>query len=164
MHVVASIFFQTANRAVVSGYIKFSVTLSPPLPATKPVNCDCSACRRFGYLLTCSCLYFPLSLFLSGGTYSSLFPSSLLLTGLVDMPREDVTWHGDSWARLSRYQFNTKEKDQLFCGRCGASVGIDFRESNAPQPSGFGISVSIFFLVFVPWASPSFGNGCVSRS
>lgn len=35
------------------GYIKFSVTLSPPLPAKKPLNCDCSACRRFGYLLTC---------------------------------------------------------------------------------------------------------------
>lgn len=35
------------------GYIKFSVTLSPPLPEYKPKNCDCSACRRFGYLLVC---------------------------------------------------------------------------------------------------------------
>lgn len=35
------------------GYIKFSVKLSPPLPDNKPLNCDCSACRRFGYLLTC---------------------------------------------------------------------------------------------------------------
>ncbi|CAN8103717.1 unnamed protein product [Discula destructiva] len=95
------------------GYIKFSVTLSPPLPETKPLQCDCSACRRFGYLLTY-------------------------------MPREDVTWHGDSWTRLSRYQFNTKEKDQLFCGRCGASIGIDFREADAPEPSMFGISARTF--------------------
>lgn len=59
------------------------------------------------------------------------------------MVREDVTWHGDSWTRLSRYQFNTKQKDQLFCGRCGASIGLDFRESEGPEhPSMFGISVS----------------------
>lgn len=35
------------------GYIKFNVTLSPPLPQNKPLQCDCSACRRFGYLLVC---------------------------------------------------------------------------------------------------------------
>lgn len=59
------------------------------------------------------------------------------------MPHEDVTWHGDSWKRLSRYQFNTKAKDQLFCGKCGASIGIDFRDLHPPgKPSMFGISVS----------------------
>jgi hypothetical protein len=35
------------------GYIKFSVTLSPALPQYKVLNCNCSACRRFGYLLVC---------------------------------------------------------------------------------------------------------------
>lgn len=52
------------------GYIKFAVTLSPPLPETKPLNCDCSACRRFGYLLVCTflffCLYFCLYFFFFG--------------------------------------------------------------------------------------------------
>ncbi|KAJ4423400.1 hypothetical protein N0V82_001873 [Gnomoniopsis sp. IMI 355080] len=96
------------------GYIKFSVTLSPPLPETKPLQCDCSACRRFGYLLTY-------------------------------MPHEDVTWHGDSWTRMSRYQFNTKQKDQLFCGKCGASIGIDFRDVHpSGKPRMFGISARSF--------------------
>lgn len=44
---------------------------------------------------------------------------------------------------MSRYQFNTKQKDQLFCGKCGASIGIDFREFLSPGPSRFGISVSV---------------------
>lgn len=38
------------------GYIKFSVKLTPPLAEQKPLNCNCSACRRFGYLLVCMCL------------------------------------------------------------------------------------------------------------
>lgn len=59
------------------------------------------------------------------------------------MHHEDVTWHGDSWTRMSRYQFNTKEKDQMFCGKCGASIGIDFRDVHPPgKPRMFGISVS----------------------
>lgn len=44
---------QTYEAGCHCGYIKFSVTLSPPLPEYKPLNCDCSACRRFGYLLVC---------------------------------------------------------------------------------------------------------------
>jgi hypothetical protein len=44
------------------GYIKFSVTLTPPLPQTKVLNCNCSACTRFGYLLVCEWLFLPLSL------------------------------------------------------------------------------------------------------
>jgi hypothetical protein len=42
------------------GYIKFSVTLTPPLPQTKVLNCNCSACTRFGYLLVCEWLFSPL--------------------------------------------------------------------------------------------------------
>ena len=38
------------------GYIKFSVTLTPALPETKVLNCNCSACTRFGYLLVCESL------------------------------------------------------------------------------------------------------------
>lgn len=44
---------QIADFSMPYSYIKFSVTLSPPLPETQPLECDCSACRRFGYLLTC---------------------------------------------------------------------------------------------------------------
>ncbi|KAK7948168.1 Mss4-like protein [Apiospora aurea] len=33
------------------GYIKFAVTLSPPLPEYQVLQCNCSACTRFGYLL-----------------------------------------------------------------------------------------------------------------
>jgi hypothetical protein len=43
------------------GYIKFSVTLTPALPETKVLNCNCSACTRFGYLLVCESLLLPLS-------------------------------------------------------------------------------------------------------
>ena len=38
------------------GYIKFSVTLTPTLPQTEVLNCTCSACTRFGYLLVCELL------------------------------------------------------------------------------------------------------------
>ena len=34
-------------------------------------------------------------------------------------------------------QFNTKLKDQLFCPKCGVSIGIDFRDVN----EHYGISV-----------------------
>ncbi|KAL2015123.1 hypothetical protein VTK56DRAFT_6219 [Thermocarpiscus australiensis] len=92
------------------GYIKFSVTLTPALPQTKVLNCNCSACTRFGYLL--------------------VYPEA-----------SSVTWHNDSRARCSNYRFNTKEKDQMFCKHCGASIGIDFREVLAPKHI-YGISVS----------------------
>lgn len=38
------------------GYIKFSVTLSPPLPEYKVLDCNCSACTHLGYLLVCKYL------------------------------------------------------------------------------------------------------------
>ncbi|KAH6851196.1 hypothetical protein B0I37DRAFT_414532 [Chaetomium sp. MPI-CAGE-AT-0009] len=95
------------------GYIKFSVTLTPALPETKVLNCNCSACTRFGYLL--------------------VYPEA-----------SSITWHNDSRARCSNYRFNTKDKDQMFCKHCGASIGIDFREVHAPEHI-YGISVRTFF-------------------
>nr|ACM42401.1 hypothetical protein [Floropilus chiversii] len=47
---------------------------------------------------------------------------------LVYPEASSVTWHKDSRARCSNYRFNTKDKDQMFCKHCGASIGIDFRE------------------------------------
>lgn len=44
---------QTYEAGCHCGFISFSVTLSPPLPEYKPLECNCSACRRFGYLLVC---------------------------------------------------------------------------------------------------------------
>lgn len=44
---------QTYEAGCHCGYVRFSVTLSPPLPEYKPLECNCSACRRFGYLLVC---------------------------------------------------------------------------------------------------------------
>ncbi|KAM7208531.1 hypothetical protein V8F20_001212 [Naviculisporaceae sp. PSN 640] len=97
------------------GYIKFSVTLTPALPDMKVMNCNCSACTRFGYLL--------------------VYPEA-----------SSITWHNDGRARCSNYQFNTKNKDQLFCQHCGASIGIDFRECYAPKHV-YGISVRTFYDV-----------------
>ncbi|KAI6353180.1 hypothetical protein MCOR25_009131 [Pyricularia grisea] len=91
------------------GYIKFSVTLSPPLSETKVLDCGCSICRRAGYLL--------------------VYPK-----------RHQLKWHGDSQSRCAVYQFNTKKKDQLFCPKCGSSIGIDFRDVR----DGYGISVRTF--------------------
>lgn len=50
------------------GYIKFSVTLSPPLPEYQVLQCNCSACTRFGYLLICKslpCLMYTILVLLS---------------------------------------------------------------------------------------------------
>jgi len=53
------------------GYIKFSVTLTPPLPQTKVLNCNCSACTRFGSLLVCESLSPPLSLLVQPPSHHS---------------------------------------------------------------------------------------------
>ncbi|KAL1855771.1 hypothetical protein Daus18300_010946 [Diaporthe australafricana] len=60
-----------------------------------------------------------------------------------DPNREDVKFHGDGESRVQRYRFNTKEKDQMFCGKCGASLGIDFRDFFKPKMV-YGISVRTF--------------------
>lgn len=54
-----------------------------------------------------------------------------------------VTWHHDSEARVSRYEFNTKTRDHMFCPKCGASIGIDFKRFKPDKPY-YGISVRIF--------------------
>ncbi|KAI0025113.1 glutathione-dependent formaldehyde-activating enzyme [Xylariomycetidae sp. FL0641] len=96
------------------GYIKFAVTLSPPLSSHTVLNCNCSACVRFGYLLV--------------------------------YPHEpEVQWHNDSRSRVAGYRFNSKEKEQMFCPKCGASLGIDFQE--AWQPHTYGISVRTIYGV-----------------
>ncbi|KXJ96594.1 Mss4-like protein [Microdochium bolleyi] len=41
---------------------------------------------------------------------------------------KDLTWLNGSFERMSRYRFNTKNKDQLFCPKCGTSLAIDFRD------------------------------------
>lgn len=43
------------------GYIKFAVTLSPALPEYQVVQCNCSACTRFGYMLICKSPGHPIS-------------------------------------------------------------------------------------------------------
>lgn len=35
------------------GHISFSFKLSPPLDEYTVLNCNCSICRRMGYLLIC---------------------------------------------------------------------------------------------------------------
>ncbi|KAK4458941.1 centromere protein v [Cladorrhinum samala] len=65
---------------------------------------------------------------------------------LVYPPYEKVKWHNDSRSRCATYQFNEKIKDQLFCPKCGISIGIDFRESNIPVSRNhhYGLSVRTF--------------------
>ncbi|KAK8130290.1 hypothetical protein PG999_002670 [Apiospora kogelbergensis] len=61
--------------------------------------------------------------------------STYLLTFLnhTDPAATNVKWHNDSRSRCAAYQFNTKEKDQLFCPKCGTSLGIDFRDFMKPH-------------------------------
>lgn len=66
-----------------------------------------------------------------------------LLQTTKDPSRDNVKFHGDGEAQVMRYRFNTKEKDQMFCGKCGASLGIDFRDFYMPKWTGYGISVSL---------------------
>lgn len=134
------------------GYIKFSVTLTPALPQTKVLNCNCSACTRFGYLLVCASLFpsDPLCLLLQQLSVrtSPLQPGQekqkekRLKQRYIDPEASSVTWHNNSRARCTNYRFNTKDKDQMFCKHCGASIGIDFREVHAPKHI-YGISVSL---------------------
>ncbi|KAL6852912.1 hypothetical protein ACO1O0_007460 [Amphichorda felina] len=90
----------------------------------------------------CHCGYISLSLTLSPPLpeYTVLNCNCSMCTRagylLVYPKHEDVTWKNDSKARCSVYQFNTKSKDQLFCPKCGSSIGIDFL-----QKGFYGISV-----------------------
>ncbi|KAG5662201.1 hypothetical protein KAF25_004440 [Fusarium avenaceum] len=62
---------------------------------------------------------------------------------LVYPSHKKVTWHNDSDKRLSRYLFNTKTRDHMFCPKCGASIGIDFEKAKPNDPC-YGISVRQF--------------------
>jgi hypothetical protein len=107
---------QTYECGCHCGYIKFSMTLSPPLTGQpegqnyKVNQCNCSVCTRLGYLLV-----YPVA--------------------------TEVVWRNDGRARCANYQFNTKQKDQMFCPKCGTSLGIDFREVHSPHC--YGISVCL---------------------
>lgn len=112
------------------GSITFTVTLSPPLTEQTVMECNCSICRRVGYLLVCT----------SHSPHPTPFPRHSVLKS-TDPPKEAVVFSEDSLPRLSRYQFNTKQIDHLFCGNCGSSLGIDFCEF---RQKGYGISVRAF--------------------
>lgn len=63
------------------------------------------------------------------------------LTVIADPSKKDVTWHDGSREKCTNYRFNTKTKDQMFCGSCGSSLGIDFLNEDY-----YGISVRVSFL------------------
>ncbi|TDZ37952.1 hypothetical protein C8035_v001207 [Colletotrichum spinosum] len=44
--------------------------------------------------------------------------------------KTDVKWHPGAREKCKNYRFNTKTKDQMFCGGCGSSLGIDFLEED----------------------------------
>ncbi|KAI1198538.1 Mss4-like protein [Nemania serpens] len=112
------------------GYVKFAFALSPGLDEYKVMQCNCSACTRFGYLL--------------------VYPEA-----------KDITWHNDGRARCATYRFNTKRKDHLFCPKCGASLGIDNRETLTPPR--YGISVRAIYGVDVDKLVYKKGNGRQSQ-
>ena len=49
------------------GFVKFAMTLSPPLPEYEVMQCNCSACTRFGYLLVCTSRPFPVAFLVPHG-------------------------------------------------------------------------------------------------
>ncbi|KAI0900990.1 hypothetical protein F4806DRAFT_177146 [Annulohypoxylon nitens] len=95
------------------GYIKFALTLSPPLPEYEVLNCNCSSCTHLGYLLV-----YPLV--------------------------KDVVWHNNGRERCASYRFNSKKMDQMFCPKCGTSLGIDF-EGFFKEKDIMGISVRTIY-------------------
>ncbi|OTB03412.1 hypothetical protein M426DRAFT_60410 [Hypoxylon sp. CI-4A] len=50
-----------------------------------------------------------------------------------------VTWHRNSRERCASYRFNTKAKDQMFCPKCGTSLGIDFGTLFGDHVYGFSV-------------------------
>ncbi|KAI1093380.1 hypothetical protein F5B19DRAFT_132892 [Rostrohypoxylon terebratum] len=95
------------------GYIKFALTLSPPLPEYEVLHCNCSSCTHLGYLL--------------------VYPQV-----------KDVVWHNNGRQRCASYRFNTKKMDQMFCPKCGTSLGIDF-EGLFKEKDIMGISVRTIY-------------------
>jgi hypothetical protein len=88
----------------------------------------------------------------------------------LDPLYEEVAWHNGSKEKCSKYavrsnnsfgsvsaqasrdcltianyeQFNTKNKDHLFCPQCGASICIDFHSEGLPLRYGINVSPNSF--------------------
>ncbi|KXH36610.1 glutathione-dependent formaldehyde-activating enzyme [Colletotrichum simmondsii] len=106
---------KTYDASCHCGAIEFSLTLSPPLEdGYKVLNCNCSICRRSGI----------------NSRREQESPKLVAATNFCflnsDPNKKDVTWHDGSREKCTNYRFNTKTKDQMFCGACGSSLGIDF--------------------------------------
>ncbi|KAI0181522.1 hypothetical protein GGR52DRAFT_567742 [Hypoxylon sp. FL1284] len=56
---------------------------------------------------------------------------------LVYPKATDVVWQNNGRERCANYRFNTKRKDQMFCPKCGASLGIDFNDCYKDHIYGF---------------------------
>ncbi|CAK7565944.1 MAG: hypothetical protein SEPTF4163_003874 [Sporothrix epigloea] len=108
------------------GAIAFDVTLSPPLepitgssdPAHTVVECNCSVCRRLGYLL--------------------VYP---------ERDKVVFRNKGGGQARCGTYQFNLCAQSHLFCKDCGSSVMIDFLDRFKPTFDGYGVNVRSLYSV-----------------
>ncbi|KAI0885349.1 uncharacterized protein GGS22DRAFT_142605 [Annulohypoxylon maeteangense] len=57
---------------------------------------------------------------------------------------KDVVWHNDSRKRCAGYRFNSKKMEQMFCPKCGTSLGIDF-EGFFKGNDIYGISIRTFY-------------------
>ncbi|KAK9798684.1 putative Glutathione-dependent formaldehyde-activating enzyme [Seiridium cardinale] len=86
-----------------------------------------------------------------------LYTRLTLTSFWTDPKATEVNWHNDGRARCANYQFNTKQKDQMFCPKCGASLGIDFREVHEPQV--YGISARTIYGINVDDLTYRKGNG-----
>jgi len=93
------------------GLLTYSVTLSPPLFA--PENTEEGGEKPFEPLKVNSC---DCSICVRNG-YLLVYPD-----------RSQITWHHNSFERAKRYRFNSKDREHLFCGDCGTSIGIDFQK------------------------------------
>jgi len=84
---------QTYPAGCHCGYIKFDVTLRPPLDEQKVMECNCSMCRRGGYLLVCkTAASLSLSPYVCVGVYAPPRLSLMLFSSLqlLDSPKIGV--------------------------------------------------------------------------
>ncbi|KAK0386887.1 hypothetical protein NLU13_5200 [Sarocladium strictum] len=124
---------QTYEAGCHCGHVKLSVTLTPSLQTYKVLNCNCSICRRLGYLLV-----YP--------TYDEVTwhdGSKEKCSKYEVRPFAPPESRGEKNRELAfnSLQFNTKTRDHLFCPKCGASIGIDFQRLGKLK---YGINVRTF--------------------
>lgn len=73
----------------------------------------------------------------------------------IDPKATDVVWHNNGRERCSNYVFNSKKKDQMFCPKCGSSLGIDFHDFFKDHVYGFSVSfihsqvTAFYFFLFL---------------